>query len=79
MWVTSTTITLLLACWSGSTIAGIRKSSNFFYAPGFRTGGPLGPQQSVDGLWTFIAVPIPLENQTLPEGDFPTEQVIELL
>ncbi|OQR75243.1 hypothetical protein BIW11_08547 [Tropilaelaps mercedesae] len=70
---------VLVACLVGvASTGGFGRSSNFYYpGPGFRTGGPLGPQQNVDGLWTFIAVPIPLENQTVPEGDFPQEQVAQ--
>jgi len=64
-----------------------KKSSNFWYGGGIVGNGFGGawqgagfgfsPQQNHDGLWSFVAVPIPLENQTLPEGDFPQEQVAQ--
>jgi len=41
--------------------------------PGFYGGGAfnrfhLSPQQNGDGSWNFVALPIPLENQTIPDG-----------
>ena len=45
--------------------------------PGFFSGyGGLSPQQNGDGSWNFVALPIPLENQTIPEG-FPRDQVAQ--
>lgn len=69
-----------------------RKSENYFlgapgyefYAgggyPGFFGGGyggfGLSPQQNGDGSWNFVALPIPLENQTIPD-DFPKDMVAQ--
>lgn len=74
MWAYSLVLTVVLAVHSLGQ--GSPKKSSFFYSGG-RFGGPLGPQQNYDGLWTFVAVPIPLENQTVPAGDFPQEQVAQ--
>lgn len=52
--------------------------------PGFHGGGYPGypgsyninPQQHGDGSWNFFALPIPIENQTIPD-DFPRDQVAQ--
>lgn len=44
--------------------------------PGFYSGFGLSPQQNGDGSWNFVALPIPLENQTIPEG-LPRDQVAQ--